>query len=503
MKFRFKHFIPLLCLNILYPIAPLQAQETSDSPLCLPFETIEQNAILSSPRKVFANYFLRHPLSLHNREWVNDYYARNYLQPHGEKDKWLTQGGFIRARPLPTPTWPEDAYKVENLKKEIRMAMARGINGFVFDILNIKDLSSFGYFDDMLEAVSAVDDRFKIVISPSVSSLKNGMDDVLTIVEETYDNPHPSLYRSKNGHLVVAAFHPEHYPISDWKKLFEKLKSKNIEVDFVPIFLSVRSSYIDAFKDLSIAFGTWGTASPNQGKTLAKNTVTAHKIGKEFWAGIQPQGYRPKSFKFWEPEASKGYRNSWEAAINAKADYIHLVTWNDFSESTQIEPYADSSGTPNTGFYDLTGYYANWFLAGQKPKITHDALYYFYRKQPFDALSPLAAQKTKPAFLNIWGVDVIELVGFLEEPGTLSIMINGKEKTQQVKSGLQTFHIPLETGIPTFTLKRAGETVLSLKGKTWIYGHSGLPNGFTDLTYWSGGVSTKTVCTPLNTENTK
>ena len=494
----------LLCCSLVCPYYSAYSANSSEltpwqtSPdACLPFTMPSKDTILSSPKKVFANYFLRHPLSLDNRDWTEDYYTRNYLQPHGEKDKWLSEGGFIRARPLPTPKISganSVRYEIENIKKEIRLAISRGINGFVFDILDIKDISMNGYLGNMLTAIAEVDPRFKLVISPSVSSLKNGMADVLKIIQNVYDNNNPILLHSPDGKLVIAPFNPESFPASDWLKLVEQLKTEGKDVFLMPFFLSVNDTYLTDYNKISGGFGTWGTAYPNQGITLLANTQSAHKLKKIFMAGIQPQGYRPKNFMYWEPEASAGYRNSWIGAIEGNADIIQLVTWNDFSESTQIAPYTDLSGSSGTGFFNLTGYYSSWFITGQQPQITHDVLYYFYRKHTVTATTPMAAKPTLPAFSNIKGVDVIELIAFLTEPGTLSIKIGNKEYNQEVQKGIQSIRAPLEKGLPEFSLIRHNRKIIAFRGATQIYGDNGLPSGFADLTYWSGSASANGTC---------
>ncbi len=461
---------------------------------CLPFTMPPDNIILTSKKKVFVNYYLRHPLSIDNKIWIDDYYSRNYLQPHGEKDKWLPQGGFFRARPLPVPVLPEPDYKVENIKKEIRLAISRGIGGFVFDTLTVDDVGSNGYWDDVLKAVSEVDPRFKIIFSPSVSSLKNGMADVKTVIEKVYDNQSPSLFRASDGRLVVAPFNPEVFPASDWVKLKAELEAEHKYISLWPMFLSVNKEYENSFEGFSDGFAYWGAPTAEDYDNNMKSAMDAHARGKLYMAGIEPQGYRPKDYIYYEPQGSLGYRKSWEGSIKGDSDFVQLVTWSDFSESTQIEPYTDLSGSSGTGYFNLTGYYSSWFLTGQQPEITHDVLYYFYRKEPIEANAPNARKKTRPAFSNVHGVDIIELVGFLTEPGTLSIEIGGKKFTKDVAAGVQDFQAPLSEGTPIFSLVRKNTPIISFAGTTYIANKFGLPNGFADLTYWSGSASAKATC---------
>jgi len=127
---------------------------------------------------------------------------------------------------------------------------------------------------------------------------------------------------------------------------------------------------------------------------LAKNTY-----GKIYMMPVDPQQFRPKDFLFWEAGNSATVRNAWMSAILGASDWVQLVTWNDFSESSQIEPTTDSTlaGNIGTGFYNLNGYYASWYLTGQAPAITHDVLYYFYRREPVKAVGPAQSQSDTSA----------------------------------------------------------------------------------------------------------
>jgi hypothetical protein len=209
---------------------------------------------------------------------------------------------------------------------------------------------------------------------------------------------------------------------------------------------------------------------------------------------VDPQQYRPKDFIYWEAGNSAAFRNAWMSSINGNADWVQLVTWNDFSESSQIAPYTDATLKRDigTGYYDLTGFYAAWFLTGKQPTITHDVLYYFYRREPSTAPGPAQGQKNYIA--NGVAEDNIELLAFLPAPGELKIIIGGKVYSKNAGIGVTSFKIPSQPGIPIFTLTRNGVQVLAFAGGVEIYGSTGTPSGVLDLTYWSGSATRSGVC---------
>jgi hypothetical protein len=167
---------------------------------------------------------------------------------------------------------------------------------------------------------------------------------------------------------------------------------------------------------------------------------------------------------------------------------IQIVTWNDFGESTNVEPVTSQYGDRGTGLYDLTGYYATWFQTGSQPTITRDVLYYFYRKEPTTAAAPAQSQPMTMPFPQT-PQNQIELLAFLTAPGTLSITINGQTTTQAAPAGVTSFKVPTAPGIPQFALTRNDVPVIQFQGKTQIYGAAGLPTGVLDLTYWSDSAS--------------
>jgi hypothetical protein len=54
--------------------------------------------------------------------------------------------------------------------------------------------------------------------------------------------------------------------------------------------------------------------------------------------------------------------------------------------------------------------------------------------------------------------------------------------------------VPLQPGVPTFSLMRNGSDVFSFQGGIQIYGTSGIPSGVLDLTYWSGSAAQSGRC---------
>jgi hypothetical protein len=460
---------------------------------CLPAAMPSESALFNSPKRVFAHYFNPYPISIDNAASADDYYNKNYLTQSGESDKWAAQGGFLRQRPAGVPVKNSTNWRQLNMEQEVSAAIGRGITGFTFDSLSPTDGSdSNSALHLMLKAAQTVDSRFKIMVMPDITALGSDSNAVVEIIAAAAASP--SAYRLSDGRLVVSAFDAGLNPPTWWLSVISRLAAQGIHIAFVPTFLGW-SAIADAFAPFSYGFSDWGTATVGSSSAEQGDPEIAHRTyGKIFMMPVGPQQYRPKDSVYWEAGNSGAFRDAWASSIQGDADWIQLVTWNDFTETSAISQTTDATlqRTIGTGFYNLTGYYASWFLTGEQPKITHDVLYYFYRREATTAPSP--AQKDKVTLVNGTAENDIELLAFLTSPGVLKIAVGGKTYTQNAAAGIVSFKVPSQAGTPVFTLSRSGADVFSFNGGVPIYGSAGLPSGVQDLTYWNGSASKTGVC---------
>jgi Glycosyl hydrolase family 71 len=480
------------------PAAPATASTlvtaSNGGDACLPAAMLSTSALFNAPKRVFAHYFNPYPISIDNAASVDDYYNKNYLSKTGESSKWAAQGGFLRQRPMGVAVSSNANWRQLNMEREISAAIARGITGFTFDSLAATDATdSNSALHLMLAAAHTVDSRFKIMVMPDITALGADSDAVVAIIATAAASP--AAYRLADGRLVVTAFDASLNPPSWWQSVISRLTSQGIHIAFVPTFLGWSAS-ADAFAPFSYGFGDWGSATVGDSSAQQGDPEIVHKTyGKIFMMPVDPQQYRPKDSVYWEAGNSGAFRDAWNSSIQGDADWIQLVTWNDFTETSAIAPITDATlqRTIGTGFYNLTGYYATWFLNGGQPQITHDVLYYFYRREATTAASP--AQTEKVTLVNGVAQNNIELLAFLTSPGVLKITVGGKTYTQNAAAGVVSFQVPSQAGTPMFTLSRSGVDVFSFNGGVQIYGSAGLPSGIQDMTYWSGSASKSGVCT--------
>lgn len=422
-----------------------------------PFDPPPLAELRAAERKVFAHYFPPFPVSIDNKPAAEDYYQRGFLKPDGEQGKHLGYGGYLRQRPLPRP--PRDGdWKLADLEDEVRLASALGLDGFACDILQTDQGYLWPRTVQLLQACGEVDPGFRVMLMPDMmAGYRSQPDQVVPMMLKLAGSP--AAFRLADGRLVLAPYNAHVQPPEWWAEQLKAFEAAGEQIAFVPLFQGWWN-YIDQFAPLSYGVSDWGVRGPGAARSRAERAAQVKQQVGLWMQAVSPQDFRAKGYCYWETCGSLGFRTLWETAIDGPADWVQIVTWNDYSEASEISP---STGT-QYAFYDLTAYYTTWFKTRRQPAIVRDVLYYFHRIQAHDTL-PDPAQQSKP-FKVMPGdpaVDQVELLAFLKEPGTLEIELAGEVHQQEAKAGITSFTIPLRPGTPAFRLKRGGEVVTAVE----------------------------------------
>ncbi|MFN8543924.1 MAG: endo-1,3-alpha-glucanase family glycosylhydrolase [Candidatus Binatia bacterium] len=406
-------------------------------------------------KKVFAHYFSPFPISVDNQDPAADAYSR-LVTPEGELGKYREAGGYIRERPLPRPPRPETDWRARDMEEEVRRATAIGLDGFAFDILGTSG-PTWERLKLLLAAAHRVAPDFRILLMPDMNGeLKEHPDHLVPTLEALAT--HPAVLHHPDGRLVVSPFNAAAQSAGWWSEQLAALRKRGIGIALVPLFLNWRNSAAE-FTGISAGLSAWGPRTPSRARTLAADATEARQRAGFWMAPVAPQDFRPKNLFFWEAGASQLFRLMWEGAIQGDADWVHLITWNDYSEGTEIAP---STGI-GYAFHDLTAYYAAWFKTGHAPTLPRDILYYFHRVHP---AVPLRPGRLQPKGFTSMGPDSprdeVELLAFLRTPGTLEVTLGGRTYRHAAAAGMTSFRVPLAPGRPRFALIRDGRRVLSM-----------------------------------------
>lgn len=423
-----------------------------------PFELPPLATLRAAPRKVFAHYFTPFPISIDNRAPERDYYAAHYLSPQGEGGKFAASGGFIKQRPLPRNVIEGTAWDRADTAQDVRRAAALGIDGFAVNLVASRGLH-WERARALLDVAAAVDPGFRILLMPDMEAeFKTEPQRVIEVARALAR--HPAAYRLADGRLVIAPYNAQTRPVAWWADLLATLRAEGTPVALWPV-LQGWAAHGAAFAPISVGLSDWGDRSPGASRGWSGAPGRARALGVMFMSTVAPQDARPKDLLYWEARNSENYRVMWEAAIAGGADAVHIVSWNDYSEATEIAP---SSGT-QWSFYDLTAYYTAWFKTGARPPIVRDVLYYFHRRHR-TAAQPSPVRQTRPYRLaggSDAPADDLEVLVFATTPATLRIVQGGGSSTHEVAAGLSTVRVPLAEGTPAFELRRGGRTAAAVR----------------------------------------
>jgi hypothetical protein len=434
---------------------------------CRAFDMPSVATLRQSKHKVFAHYFAPYPLSIDNAAPDKDYYARGYLAPDGEAGKWAFCGGLLRDRPLVMTPSTDANWADENYDTEVRRAIDMGIDGFTFDILGTTG-TNWDRLGLLLKAAERVDPTFRVALMPDMYSTFTG--DAAAATTQFVDSiastvaAHPkSVYALDDGRIVVAPYGVEKRDAAWWLATLEALTDRGVPNAFVPLFSNV--PWLKAATDMKptvplYGVASWGVRTPSGVPGIEGAAASAHALDLIWMAPVAPQDMRPKSLVYREARNSLAFRQEWDAAITGGADWVQLITWNDYSEHSEVSP----SERGRYAFADLSAYYAVWFKTGRAPPIVRDRLLYFHRAQATTAKPDLGKQ-TGGVFALADATpasDEIEVVAMLKAPGTLRVRIGDQTRTMDAPAGLSSLRAPLGEGTPEFDLVRNGSPVLSV-----------------------------------------
>jgi len=409
-------------------------------------------------RAVFAHYFPPYPVSIDNKPADADYYTRNYLTPNGENGKHAEYGGLLRDRPAPVAPSGSSSWKLDNLQREVRQAKAAGLDGFTVNIMSL----SGNNWEATKNLFTAAERQGGFSIVPMIdasASVRNT--DPATVADRLAE-----LYRSAaafrvDDRLLLSSFAAEKQSVDWWSRVIDRLQRVHgVPITFQAVFLNASDANMAAFRGIADGYGNWGVRTAWHTANGPDYAARAAALGKTWIAPVSVQDYRPRAGVFAESGNTDNLRASWQRAIDSGAQYVQLVTWNDYSESTQFAPSADHGDT----FLDISRPYLDWFHTGTQPRVTQDQAFLVHRTQFAGARPTIGHLLATPTLGGTSGAatDEVEAVVYLTAPATLTITTGGTSTTFSAPAGRSVHTVPLREGTVSATLSRSGRDVISL-----------------------------------------
>ncbi|WP_329089133.1 glycoside hydrolase family 71 protein [Actinomadura citrea] len=439
---------------------PVKGVAEASATTALPFDLPATATLRASKQKVFAHYFTPYPVSLDNKAPESDYYTRNYLSPAGEGGIHQAYGGLLRDRPAPRAPISGD-YQLEDMKREVRTAVAAGLDGFTVDLLNLSAASPHRKRVDLLiKAAEQVDPGFRIVLMPDMTATQiKGLDAAGLASELAGLAKSPAVYKLPDGRVVVSPFKAENRT-ADWYAAFNTaMTNLGAKPALVPVFLNFGANYKN-YASVSYGFSNWGNRSPNLQGGIGGNISASHGLGKIWMQPVAVQDERPNQGIYDEANNTENLRTTWQNAIDGGTDWVQLTTWNDFSEGTQFAPSPHNDGA----YLDLASYYLTRLKTGTWPAIARDTVYLTHRTQTA-ALKPTSGGQTKfmvPRSGTATPRDKVEILSFLTAAAQVRATIGGTASSYDAAAGVQARLFPLANGATAASVLRNGTTTATV-----------------------------------------
>ncbi|WP_428338377.1 endo-1,3-alpha-glucanase family glycosylhydrolase [Mycobacterium sp.] len=437
---------------------PTTTSATAATPY-LPINLTEMHG----PRKVFAHYMPIFPISIDNKDGDKDYYAMQYLTVDGESGKHAAYGGYLRDRPPPRPHSNLPDWQLADLRTEIGQAQSMGIDGFAVDVLATHATSNV--IDRILRAATDVR-NFTILITADMSSPLGAMTATDFAAEVAPYLTAPAAYHLSDGRPVLGAWFAERNAPEWWVSVFTILRDKfKLSVAFVPTFCMVADNP-EKFAPFSDGFSMWGGRDPdamttvNDGRGSPVDVIRrTRQLGKLWMQPVVFQDSRPKDAAFEESDNSLTNRLAWQIADQQNAEWVQMVTWNDYAESTAMAP----SVAHGWRILDMNAYDIAQFKLGRPPPIVRDALFVSYRVQPVGARSVYAESSPMKVSETVPPRDTIEVLAFATAPSRIFIRAGTQNYSCTVPAGRGNCVFPLSLGSISAEMRRNGAVVAAAR----------------------------------------
>ena len=448
------------------------------SGFCITIAEQEKLTATDSGPKVFAHYFPPYPISLDNAPPNRDYYASEYLRIDGEGGNYASVGGLLRDRPLGRAPLADPDFRLADMRTEVRQAKAAGIDGFTLNIMSLYG-SNWRACVNLMKAADDIG-GFEIVPNLDVSAemADKAPDAIATRLAQLY--AHPSAAQVDGGYML-SSFAAEARSPEWWTQLETALARHGYPTKLIAVFLNPSDANFSAFAPIVYGYGYWGARTPISVGHQRNLAQKAHEMGRKWMEPVAFQDARPRARLYAEAGNSELLRRSWSRAISQHADYVQMVTWNDYSESTSFAPSMAHGRT----LLDANRLYLEWFKSGAKPAITTDHLFLTHRRHPYAARTTSGIMVMKPTLDGsaMAARDTVEALVYLTAPAQVSITVGGVTREYSRPAGISAVTVPLRAGSVSAKVIRGSRTVDNAISRKRVT----VTPYVQDMQYWAAG----------------
>lgn len=294
-----------------------------------------------------------------------------------------------------------------------------------------------------------------------------------------------------DGKLVLMPYAPDLGPdrLRFWTLVKRGMAAAGEPCYFLATFLTTWDKLASAGWDAIVdEYSEWGarTVSSAIGDHVRNRTAVWNartRFHKGFTLCVARCDYRPRQGRGWESLGMTTLDENWATAKGKhsgsrpeKATRVHLITWDDFPEGSELAPSVQSGhAVMDYCAWDLEAY-----LTGQEPVAKRDGLYLTQRVQFWkDPANPMTftgkarAGQLEPVYKQTKFIEPVASTPSNTSdwrifapggPATLEIEVDGVVvQTKSVPAGRSSLTLPLYKGMTVGRLLRDGQPVATVK----------------------------------------
>ncbi|KAI1098371.1 glycoside hydrolase family 71 protein [Jackrogersella minutella] len=328
-------------------------------------------------------------------------------------------------------------------QNDIAEAKSAGIDGFA---LNVGSADSWNGEQLQLAYDTAASNSFSLFLSFDMAASSWTVDQVVSLVNQ-YKGASSQL--KVNGKPFVSTFEGP-----AWADNWASVRSSTGDIFLVPDWSSLGAQGVGgklAQIDGAFNWGAWPDANQYTITTGNDQAYQSALQGKPYMMGVSPYFYTdlPQYNKNWYSSSDSLWYDRWQQVLEIQPDYIEIITWNDFGESSYIndpvaaqivsgaETYVDGFG--HSAFRFILPYFISAYKAGNaNVDLPSEGAVAWYRTTAAAVCgdggtvwgqggSASAAGGTK---------DVISIIVLSNSPSDITVDIGGSSQTVSASSSV-------------------------------------------------------------------
>ena len=348
---------------------------------------------------------------------------------------------------------------------DIAAAKAAGIDAFAVNYggwgCSWPQLAGFleAFYED------AASQNFKLFMSYDTTVMTDP--NMMVNISNTYAHHKAQLW--VDGMIFLSSF-STNPPAFNWQT--DVLDKIDAPVMFMPGDISQSASSVASLNVGSGHF-TWihPASSISQEAAIDSDFSSERKVASKPWmAGIAPWFFKrmDADMNWLHAQDSGIWFDRWLHLLQLQPNFIELVTWNDFGESSYVGPVNSFmanqqaqddcfyGGLDHSAFLSMAKLFIQNFKNGVTDKLTiapeDEDVFFFYRLQPAEVNG---REDSLPLPKNVTDIaDNVYILSFLAEDATVTLNSGGTVTNIPCKRGVFKSEVPFTLGEQSLTMNR-------------------------------------------------